>query len=73
MDTAFDTAQAHYDAAEPDDGPEWCARHDQDADTCSVCVADFRHEEQEYRAFRTANPLLGDRPGDAEILKDLPY
>ena len=59
--------------SEPDDGPEWCARHDQDADTCGTCRAEFEQEEQEYRAFRAANPLIGDRPENAEAFKDLPW
>ena len=53
----------------PDDD-ETCSEHGDDLDACR---AEFKREEQEYRAFRAANPLIGDRPGDAEAFKDLPY
>lgn len=52
------------------DESEQCARHDQAADTCTACLEEFTREEAEYRAFRLANPLLGDTPFD---LADLPY
>lgn len=56
----------------PDDD-EACIQHGNARDTCRACIEAFKREEAEYRAFRVANPLMGDRPGDAEAADDLPY
>jgi len=56
----------------PDDEPA-CIPHGNLIDFCAECRADWEREEAEYRAFRIANPLTGDRPEGAEAFKDLPY
>lgn len=53
---------------EPDDGPEWCARHDQDADTCPACLEEFRCEEAAYLTWRATQPAPS-----AGNLDDLPF
>jgi len=58
----------------PDDpSAEACVQHGNTVNTCAECRAGFEREEAEYRAFRAANPLIGDRAGDAETFKDLPF
>lgn len=58
----------------PDDpGEAACTEHGNARDECAECLEAFKAEEAEYRAFRLANPLLGDRPGDFDNLADLPF